>query len=152
MIRVEISTTIDRPAGAVFAYIDDLSRMPEWIDVIERSVPSEAPTRVGTVVTNNIHLLRRHFQNQLEVTEHVPAQRLTLHTSEPFEVRASFVIEPDGPSATLTVLFEAQPNAGAFFRLSEPILTRVAARRFKGHLGRAKRRIEDASGVLGHAG
>ena len=48
MIHVETSTHIDRPVEEVFAYIDDLSHLPEWIDIIDDSVASESTTRIGT--------------------------------------------------------------------------------------------------------
>jgi len=150
MIRVENSTQIDRPVEEVFAYVvDDLGRLPEWIDILAESVPSETPTKVGTRVTNRVRLLGRRFENTLEVVEHEPNRRLVFKTDAPFAVMATFVFEPvDGGTSFATVL-EAQPNASAFFKLGEPILTRVGKRRFKGHLRRLKKRLE-AQGTRQH--
>src|SRR5207237_5488494 len=78
VIRVETSTHIDRPVEHVFAYIDDLSHLPEWIDIIDDSTASEPTTRVGTRVTNRIDLLGRHFRNFLEVVEPEPNRSLVL--------------------------------------------------------------------------
>ena len=143
MIRVENSTHIDRPVEEVFAYVvDDLARLPEWIDILADSVPSESPTKVGTRVTNHVRLLGRKFENTLEVTEHERDRCLTVRTEAPFAVTATFLFEPVDGGTSLSTTLEAQPNAGAFFKLGEPILTRVGKRRFKGHLRRLKRRLE----------
>jgi uncharacterized protein YndB with AHSA1/START domain len=142
VIRVETSTQIDRPVEDVFAYVDDLGRLPEWIDILAQSVASETPTRVGTRVDNRVHLLGRNFGNILEVVEHEPNQRLVLSTDRPFAVQATFAFEPVDGGTTFSVVLEAQPGASTFFRLGEPILTGVGRRRFKGHLRRLKRRLE----------
>lgn len=142
MIRVETSTHINRPVEEVFALVDDLARMPEWIHILSESVPSESPTRVGTRVTNRVHLLRRDFDNTLEVVERVPNRRMVLKTDTPFAVTATYLLEPGDGGTTFTTLLEAQPNASGFFKLSEPILSRVATRRFKGHLRRLKKQLE----------
>ena len=151
MIRVENSTQIDRPIEEVFAYVDDLGRLPEWIDIIAESVPSEQPTKVGTRVNNSIRLLGRRFENILEVVEHVPNRRLILETEAPFAVTATFSFEPVDGGTRFATLLEAQPNASAFFKLGEPILSRVGHRRFKGHLRRLKRRMEAQGARHSHA-
>jgi uncharacterized membrane protein len=142
MVRVENSTEIARPVEEVFAYVEDLGRLPEWIDIIGESVPSETPTKVGTRVTNRIRLLGRRFENVLDVVEHVPNQKMVLRTDAPFTVMATFDFEPADGGTHFATTLEAQPNASAFFKLGEPILARVGKRRFKGHLRRLKRRIE----------
>jgi uncharacterized protein YndB with AHSA1/START domain len=140
VIHVETSTYIDRPVEAVFDYIDDLSHIPQWIDIIDHSVASEPTTRVGTTVTNGIDLLGRHFRNVLEVVERQPNRKLTLRATEPFAVTGTFLVEPDGDGSRFTAVLDAQP--GAFFRLGEPLLAGVGRRRFAGHLRRLKARLE----------
>ncbi|HEX6492613.1 MAG TPA: SRPBCC family protein [Candidatus Dormibacteraeota bacterium] len=142
MIHVETSTTIDRPLEDVFAYVDALSRMSEWIDILAESTASESPTRVGTRVDNRVHLLGRNFQNTLEVVEREPNHRMVLRTERPFAVEATFLVEPADGGTAFSVVLEAQPSASAFFKLGEPILTGVGRRRFKGHLRRLKKRLE----------
>jgi uncharacterized protein YndB with AHSA1/START domain len=142
VIRVETSTRIDRPVEDVFAYVDDLSRMSEWIDILAESTASESPTRVGTRVDNRVHLLGRNFQNTLEVVEREPDRRMVLRTERPFAVEATFQLEPADGATVFSVVLEAQPSASGFFKLGEPILTGVGRRRFKGHLRRLKKRLE----------
>jgi uncharacterized protein YndB with AHSA1/START domain len=140
MIRVETSTQIDRPVGDVFAYVDDLSRLREWIDIVAESAPSESPTRVGTHVANRVHLLGRTFENTLEVVEREPDQRLVLKTERPFAVTATWLFEAVDGGTRFTTVLEAQPSA--FFTFGEPFLAGVARRRFTGHLRRLKKRLE----------
>jgi uncharacterized protein YndB with AHSA1/START domain len=147
VIHVETSTHIERPVEDVFAYIDDLSHLPEWIDIIDDSAASEPTTRVGTRVTNRIDLLGRQFRNVLEVVEREPNRKLTLRGTQPFTVTGTFLVEPEDDGTRFTTILEAQP--GAFFRLGEPILAGVGRRRFKGHLRRLKGRLE-TSGPAGH--
>jgi len=146
VIHVETSTHIDRPVEDVFAYIDDLSHLPEWIDIIDHSVPSESSTRIGTQVTNRIDLLGRHFRNVLEVVEREPNRKLSLQATQPFNVTGTFNIEPEDGGVRFTVTLDAQP--AAFFRVGEPILAGVGRRRFAGHLRRLKGRLE-SSGPAG---
>jgi uncharacterized protein YndB with AHSA1/START domain len=142
VIHVETSTHIDRPVEDVFAYVDDLSRLPEWIDIIDHSTASEPSTQIGTRVTNRIDLLGRHFSNVLQVVEREPNRRLTLLAEQPFMVTGAFVVEPEDAGTRFTTILEAHP--AAFFRIGEPILAGVARRRFKGHLRRLKGRLEAA--------
>jgi uncharacterized protein YndB with AHSA1/START domain len=144
MIRVETTTRIKRPVEEVFAYVDDLARMPEWINILAESVPSESPTRVGTRVANRVHLLGRNFENTLEVVEHEPSRRVVLKTEKPFAVTATYLFEPYEGGTGFTAVLEVQPGASAFFKLGEPILAGVGRRRFKGHLRRLKKRLEAA--------
>lgn len=141
MIHVETSTHVKRPVEDVFAYIDDLSRLPEWIDIFDHSAPSEPTTRIGTQVTNRIDLLGRHFRNVLTVVEREPNHRLTLRAGEPFAVTGTFLVEEEEGGARVTAVLDAAP--GAFFRVGEPILAGVGRRRFAGHLRRLKGRLEN---------
>jgi uncharacterized membrane protein len=140
VIHVETSTHIDRPVEDVFAYVDDLAHLPEWIDIFADSVVSEPTTRVGTRVTNRIDLLGRHFGNVLEVVEREPDRRITLRGVQPFTVTGTFLVEPEDGGTRFTAILDAQP--GAFFHLGEPLLTGVGRRRFHGHLRRLKGRLE----------
>jgi uncharacterized protein YndB with AHSA1/START domain len=140
VLHVETSTHIDRPAEDVFAYIDDLSHLPEWIDIIDDSVAAESTTRIGTQVTNRIDLLGRHFRNVLEVVEREPNHKLALQATQPFNVTGTFVLEPEDGGTRFTVILDAQP--AAFFRVGKPILAGVGRRRFAGHLRRLKGRLE----------
>jgi uncharacterized protein YndB with AHSA1/START domain len=144
MIRVEVNTHIKRPVEEVFAYIEDLGRMPEWIDILSASVPSERPTRLGTRVANHVHLLGRDFENTLEVVEREPNRRLVLKTDLPFAVTATYLLEPGDGGTGFTTVLEVQPGASTFFKFGEPILAAVGRRRFKGHLRRLKKRLEAA--------
>jgi len=142
MVRVEASTRIDRPAEEVWSYIDDLTRMPEWIHIISETVASESPTRVGTRIDNHVRLLGRTFHNELEVVEHVPNHKVVSRGVKPFPLTVTYTVEPvDGNgSSTFTTVLEAEPVA--FFRLGEPILTRVGRHRFQGHLRNLKALLE----------
>ena len=142
MIHVQTSTHIERPVEDVFAYIDDLSRLPEWIDIIDDSNASEPVTRLGTTVTNRIDLLGRQFRNVLEVVEREPNRRLTLRATQPFAVTGTFLVEPEDGGTRFTAILEARP--GAFFRLGEPILAGVGRHRFTGHLRHLKARLENS--------
>ena len=144
MIRVETSTQINRTVEEVFAYIDDPAKMPEWIDILARSVPSETPTKVGTRIANRVNLLGRSFKNTLEVVEHVPNKKMVSKADKPFPITLTYLFTPAQGGATgFTTILDAEPTA--FFKLSEPFLTHVGRRRFAGHLRRLKKRLEATS-------
>ncbi len=48
MIRVETSTTIDRPVEVVARYVADIERMTEWTDMTASRRLTDGPTRAGT--------------------------------------------------------------------------------------------------------
>ena len=143
MIRTETSIHINRPPADVFAYVEDLSNLHEWIEIFAESVVSESTTRLGTRVTNRIDLLGLHFTSVMELTEHEPNRKMVLHVEEPFRATGTFLFDAEGEGTRCTAILEAQP--GGFFRVGEPILTAVGQRRFRGHLRRLKARLESST-------
>src|SRR6266571_4347643 len=112
MVRVETSTQINRPVEEVFAYIDDPAKMPEWIDILAQSVPSESPTQVGTRIANRVNLLGRSFRNTLEVVEHVPNKKVVSKADKPFPITLTYLLTPANGGATgFTTILEAEPTA-----------------------------------------
>ena len=144
MVRVETTTRINRPVEEVFAYIDNPVKMPEWIDILAESVPSETPTRVGTRIANRVNLLGRRFENTLEVIEHVPNKKVVSKADKPFAITLTYLLEPANGATGFTTILEAEPTA--FFKFGEPFLAHVGKRRFAGHLRRLKKRLEDPAG------
>ena len=75
MATITKSVNINRPPDEVFAYLDDLSKHPEWQSQIEsRRIVTEGPTRVGTEV-EDVRVVGggRKIELRWHVTEHDPA-------------------------------------------------------------------------------
>jgi uncharacterized protein YndB with AHSA1/START domain len=73
-IGVTVKVKIARPAQAVWSYITDTERTPEWIgEFIEAREESEEPTGVGTVVHYTVEGDR---SGTLKVVEWTPPHRM----------------------------------------------------------------------------
>src|SRR3954453_22537747 len=96
MATITHSVTVNRPPDEVYAYIDDLSKHPEWQTAIEsREILTDGPTPVGTEV-KDVRVVgggRRKVDQRWRVTEHEPnAHRSAFETVEGQMMRPSGVI------------------------------------------------------------
>jgi uncharacterized protein YndB with AHSA1/START domain len=89
MVRLEATVDIDRPLQEVFAYVSDLTHVPEWVPSMPE-VTVDGPARVGARVCQTHSFLGRVDVVTAEITEYEPNARLALSSRSPF--RASQVI------------------------------------------------------------
>ena len=131
MVKLEHSVTINRPVSEVFAYLTDVTNLPEWQGgTIDVRPETEGATSVGSRFTQVLKFLGRRLESTLEVTEYEPDRRFSLRTLSgpvPFTVRHT--LEPSDGATRIDVVGEGEP--GGFFRMAEPLVARQAKRMFE---------------------
>jgi uncharacterized protein YndB with AHSA1/START domain len=140
MVRVELITEIKRPLDEVFGYAADPSNLPEWNSIVEESVASEMPLRVGAKITGKARFLGRRFEIVSEVTEYVHNQKIVQKGDKPFPTTITLLFEPVGEGTRFTTIGEFEP--GGFFKIGEPILARITHKQFQAQQETLKELLE----------
>jgi uncharacterized protein YndB with AHSA1/START domain len=140
MIKFEISLHINRPVAEVFKYMNDPTKMPEWNSTIEEATPSETPVKVGTRVRSRLRMLGRKIEGTYEVVELEPNKRVVNKSDEPFPLKVINTFEAENGGTRL--VSAAEGELGGFFKLSEPILTRIVKKQLQAQYETAKELLE----------
>ncbi len=142
MARFEESVVIDRPVEPVFAFVSDLENDPPWSGAAEMRRTSPGPVGIGTTFRQSDRLLGRRLELALRVVGYEPNRKITLTTTtKRLSLSGTRMVEPVGEDAT-RVTFVGGGRAGGLWRLAEPLLAAVGARRLRTQLGRLKRLLE----------
>ena len=130
MKPVTVQVDIDRPAGEVFAYLDQVENNPRWLrGMVSCRWTTEPPARVGSRYEQVARFLGKRIRTSFEVTEHEPGKLVTIASREgssfPLTVRRE--VDPLGPDrCRVTEVVDSDPRG--FYRIAEPLL-RVMVRR-----------------------
>jgi carbon monoxide dehydrogenase subunit G len=131
-VRAELTIEIARTPEDVFAYLTDVSNLPDW-----QSGVKSATLRDGRVEESR-SLLGREFDTTLEIVEQEEPRLFTLRVQEgpvPFTVRHE--LEPTDGGTRLTVTAEGDvPGFAA------GLLARGAERQFRKDFERLKEILE----------
>lgn len=139
-VRAEID--IARPAEDVFAYATDANHDPEWISGIKTAKILEAE-RVGpgVQVERVASFLGRRIEYVNEVVDYTPPNRLAMRSvKSPFPMRVTYEFEPLG--ATTRARIRVEGDAGGFYGLASPLLSRMVKRSIGRDLKNLKSRLE----------
>ncbi len=128
MITAECRVVIGRPAEEVFAYLADPSHASDWqAAVSEVRNDSEEPPAIGSRMHESRRFLGQRLESTLEVAEFDPGRRLALKVvSGPVAFEVTHALTPIPGGTDMTIVLAADP--GAFFKLAEPLVARVAQR------------------------
>ena len=142
MGKAEVSTTIKRSVEDVFAVVSNFEHNAKWSSAtIEDQITSEGPIGVGSTARLVSKFLGRRFENDAVITEFEPNRRVTMEsTSGPFPIRGSLTLEPVEGGTRVETTFEVEP--GGFFKLADPLVTRMAKRQFESDLANLKDLME----------
>jgi uncharacterized protein YndB with AHSA1/START domain len=128
MAIAEASVVINRPMEEVFAYVVDPKNTAQWAGpVIEAEKTSEGPVGLGTTSKRVTQFLGRTMEATYEITEFEPNSYYTDKTTSgpvPIDGRISFDSVKGGTKVTI----EGEIKAAGFFKLAEPLLSRMAER------------------------
>jgi len=127
MVTIQHQATIDRPPAEVFAYLTDITKLPEWqATALEGRLESERMEK-GARAIEVRKFLGRRMESTLTVTEYVPDRRFDAEvTSGPVNFRISHLLEAEDGGTKVSFTIEGEP--GGFFRLAEPIVERQVRR------------------------
>lgn len=124
MIKIDESATVKRPVSAVFDYVIDFPRWPEWRRTLHKaSKTTEGPVAAGTRVAVEGQMMGRDISMDVEITDYVPNERIAFRTSAgPIAIDGEFRFEPEQDSTRLAVVGTAEP-AGVF-KMVGPMIAR----------------------------
>lgn len=149
MPTITASTTIDRPASAVWAVVADYERDPDWRQGVETMAPSSSGlVRVGTTTSEVLHFGGRTYRNAGEVTEVEPGRAFCWRTTSGADAEGCRRVETsrDG-SACVTI--EVTVRTHGVERVLQPLLVRMLRRRQVKDLQRLATLVE-AEAVSSH--
>lgn len=138
------SIVIQRPVEDVFAYMDDVSREPEWQpQLIEAEQIPSGPAAVGTKRRYVSHFLGKRLENTYVVKVYEPNTRLVVKTTKDSVLDATSDIRweavPEGTRVTMAL--DGRPKGALRFvpaRVMESTFEKEVATTLK----RLKERLE----------
>ena len=128
MATVESSVVINRPVEEVFAYVVDPKNTAQWAGpVIEAEKTSEGPIGLGTTSKRVTQFLGRTMEGTYEIIEFEPnSYYRDKTTSGPVPMKSRISVESVKDGAKVTI--EGTIEAAGFFKLAEPLISRMAER------------------------
>jgi uncharacterized protein YndB with AHSA1/START domain len=131
---------IERPVEEVFDYLTDVARLPEWQDSAE-SVELDGEVGVGARFREVRSFMGRRATSTLEVTEHDPPRRFSLHVVEgPIRYAVEHALEDIEGHTRIT--FVGRGETKRVPRLMRGTVRRMVERQFVKDLQTLKRVLE----------
>lgn len=128
MTRVETTVTVNRPLDEVFDFISNFENNPLWQSGVQQAkITSEGPLDVGTTYSQLAKFLGRPVKSEFEVIE-FESRKLVKgrSTTGSFPITFTRSVEFGQGGTKVTAVIEG--DASGFFRLAEPILSRIVQR------------------------
>lgn len=141
-MRYEQSIVVNAPAPEVFAYVSDLTKLPEWGGFGNVVRPtSQGAVSVGSTYECDGKQFGKHT-DQVTVIEYVVNKRFVTETKgDTGHSRNTFDLEEQGGSTKVTKVLEFIKPA-LTTRLAGPVLKKMAPSNLTKDLERIKARIE----------
>lgn len=142
--RYEQTIRIDASPEAVFDYVADFARHPEWAtNPLEVEVTSNGPVAEGSTFTSVGKLFGRH-RDRGRVTEFERARRLVFETEgDVGTVLNWFTLEGSGGGTTVTK-GQQVTRSSLLTKLTAPVVPVVVPRSLRQNLEAIKSRVEGA--------
>ena len=140
MPQMQFSVDINRPPEAVFAYMTDTSKLPEWQgDVVEARWEGQ-PGR-GARLKQVRNFQGKQTDVEMEVTEYEPGRRFAMRTLSGhvgFDLQYTF--EPRNGGTRVNFSGQVEPSGA--MKLAGPLLGRRVEKQFKSNFETLKQRLE----------
>ena len=142
MPRTRTSILINRSVETVFAYVANPENLPEWAArTYDVTMTSVGPVAVGATFMAVGRFLGQRIESPQKVTDYESARRFALRSSSgPITFTFHYAFDRIGDTTQIT--FEAEVQAGLFFKVAEPIFASAVARLCETDLHRLKTRLE----------
>jgi carbon monoxide dehydrogenase subunit G len=139
----EITTVINRPVEEVWAYMDDPQNLPTYNQAVrEFRLTSEGPVGIGSTSVITASFLGRRFETGWEMTDYKTNElAATRAISGPIDMTVVTRLDPAGDGAT-RVTQHWSGDTGGFFKLAEPIVTRITRKQMQASLDTLKELLE----------
>jgi uncharacterized membrane protein len=142
-MRYEQSVVVNAPADAVFAYISDLTKLPEWgifSNVVRET--SDGDVHVGSTYECDGKQFGKSVTDNVTVVEYVPGKRFVTETKGETGVsRNTFELEGQAGATKVTKVLEFLKPA-LVTRLGSPMLRFMAPKNLGKDLEKIKANIE----------
>jgi uncharacterized membrane protein len=144
MAPIRESIEIARSPEDVFAYLNDLSRHPEWQkSLVSARVDTARPTQVGTRVTQTRSTPAGKRTMTIEVTEHNPPRSFAFRGIDgPIRPIGKGIIEPVGDGSRSRFTTELELTGHGLGKLLAPLIRGQARKEIPANQQRLKERLE----------
>jgi carbon monoxide dehydrogenase subunit G len=128
MRTAERSTTLDRPANAVFAFLADIGNLPRWQSgVVRAEQTSPGPMAVGTTAVVERRLMGQDVRADLRVTRFEQDRAIVLETdASGLHVEASISLEVVDAMQCRVTFGMAMEATNVFMRPLEAMVAQAA--------------------------
>jgi len=122
MITFEQVGKINAPIETVFAYISDISKIPEWRTDVPRVSHLSGPPAVGSTFSEEVNFMGKK-QLLMKVVEFIPNRKLVIEAQSGMALlpTQSFTFVPDG--AGTKVHLQVTMRTSGLFKLMKSSLT-----------------------------
>ena len=146
MKTVTVRVDVDRPAGEVFAFLEEVENNTRWLRGMEScSWTTPPPVRVGSRYRQRARFLGKRIETSFEVTVHRPGELVTISSREgsSFPLTVTRRVEAlDAGRCRVTETVDSDPSG--FYRFAEPLLRRLVQRNIQHDYRRLKALLEAA--------
>ena len=141
MPRFTLDLQIARPPEDVFAYLTDVTRLPEWQSTASAG-EADGPVRLGTRIRERRTFIGRDVRTELEVTGYDPPRRFDVDArGGPVPFAISHVLEAAGGGTKLHVDVDVKLSGMKRLAAQGPLM--LAEREFRADFQRLKERLEN---------
>jgi uncharacterized protein YndB with AHSA1/START domain len=140
MASFEMTVDIARPPADVFAYLTDLSKLPEW-QTTASGAEVDGAVRQGARIRERRHFLGRDLRTELEVTAYEPPHRFDVRSAGgPVSFGIRHTLTAAGGGTRLRA--EVDVTVGRMMRLAAHGPLKIAEREFRSDFTRLKELLE----------
>jgi hypothetical protein len=142
MTDVTVETTIARPREDVARFSSDPANDTAWIGALtEAKLLTEPPVGLGSRVERVASFLGRRIEYVNEIVELEPGRRLAMRSVKaPFPMTVVYEWEDAGAGTRMRI--RAGGDAGGFYRVAGPLLSRAVRRGIERDLRKLKELLE----------
>ncbi len=142
MVSVEVSTSIDRPVGEVFRFVENEDNIPKWDDdLIKATKTSEGPIRQGSTLHLDIKPFMGATEGDGRVLAHQPNEIIELQFDfGKLKPHVFHLFETQGHSTRFTRRVEIEPPG--IMKLMQPMIKAQIRKRNVAYLAKLKSLIE----------
>jgi carbon monoxide dehydrogenase subunit G len=139
--RFELSIEIARAPEDVFAYLTDVSKLPDW-QSSAITAESDGAMRAGTHIRERRKFAGRDVSTELEVAAYEPPSRFDVKSrGGPITYGIKHTLEPAADGTKLDV--DVEVKVGAMMRIAAQGPLKLAEREFRKDFERLKQILEE---------
>ena len=127
----QVVSVVYRPVTVAFAALCDFARASEWTPgLLEARRGGSAPLGVGSKIVFVGHFLGRSYESPAICTDDAANRKLTTRSENgPFVFEVAAELEEGDENTTVTSTYRGESRG--FFKLTEPLVVRLAKRQFE---------------------